>query len=113
VPDVNHAARWYVDVLNLQVVHQFRDKLVIVGGSDGCQLGLEWGKPVSEPDRIHFIFRVEDVDDLCRRLQARTDVKILFPPADQPYGHRVMSISDPVGHTVELYTPLAGERPYD
>jgi catechol 2,3-dioxygenase-like lactoylglutathione lyase family enzyme len=113
---VGHVASvkdWYCDILELAVVFELPEQLVILTSKGNCQLGLEAGPPVSEPERVHLIFRVDDVDAVYESLSGRHDVKLRYPPTDQPYGHRVMAIQDPVGHTVELYTPLPGERAYD
>ena len=62
VEDPRGLAQWYVRVLGLHVVHEFRDKLVIVGGVDGCQLGFEQGQPIGRPENLHLILRVADID---------------------------------------------------
>ena len=113
VGDVDSVRNWYVANLGLSVVHEVPGQLIILGNEGDCQLGLEAGVPVSEPERVHLIFRVSDVDSQYAKLVDRVDVDVVQPPEDQPYGHRVAVIRDPAGHTVELYTPLSGERPYD
>ncbi len=112
VPDVEKVAKWYRTTLGLHEVYRFEEKLIILGSQGDCQLGLEVGPALGSPERLHLIFRVEDVDATLARLRSR-NVEIDGGPEDQPYGHRVMWLKDPVGHTVELYTPLDGDRPYD
>ncbi len=65
VPDVEEARDWYVTTLGLSVVYELPGTLVILGNEGDCQVGLEAGPPVSEPERVHLIFRVPDVDTLC------------------------------------------------
>ena len=113
VGDVQSVCEWYSSVLGLETIYANGDQLAILGNRGDCQLGLEAGPPVSEPERIHLIFRVPDVDALYEELRLNGAVEHITPPADQPYGHRVFAVRDPIGHTVELYTPLEGHRPYD
>ena len=113
VGDVDAARDWYVKHLGLSVVHELPGTLVILGGDGDCQIGLEAGEPVSDPERVHLIFRVPDVDAKFAELSGRDGVRIVRPPEDEVYGHRVAIVRDVAGHTVELYTPLAGDRPHD
>lgn len=113
VGDVDAARDWYVTNLGLSIVHELPGTLAILGDESHCQIGLEAGQPVSEPERVHLIFRVPDVDSKYADLKGREGVGVVRPPEDEPYGHRVAIFRDLVGHTVELYTPLEGNRPYD
>lgn len=113
IGDVDAGRDWYVTNLGLSLVHELPGTLVILADEGDCQLGLEAGEPVSEPERVHLIFRVPDVDSQYAKLASRDGVDAVRPPQDEPYGHRVAIVRDLVGHTVELYTPLEGTRPYD
>ncbi len=110
VPDVSSLADWYKSHFGLEEIYRFEDKLTILGNAGDCQIGFEAGEAVGHPERIHLIFRVPDVDEWHGKLRGELEIG---EPVDQPYGHRVMWMQDPVGHTIELYTPLDGDRAYD
>ena len=112
VGDVNAARDWYTGVLGMQVIYERPNTLVVLAADGECQLGLEAKPTVSEPDRISLIFRVPDVDAATEKVRA-AGVTILREPTDEPYGHRVAIFRDNVGHTINIYTPLPGDRPYD
>ena len=111
--NVDTARDWYLRNLGLSLVHEVPGKLAILSGKGDCQLGLEAGEPVSEPERVHLIFRVDDVDSVYAELARGGEVQVVRPPESEPYGHRVAIVRDPVGHTIELYTPFGEARDYD
>ena len=113
VSDIDVVSDWYRAHLGFTTMHEVPGHLYILEHSDGeCLIGFERGAPLEPASSVHLILRVGDVDALHGELSAN-GVEIDFPPTDQPYGHRVMAVFDPAGHTVELYTPLDGERPWD
>ena len=113
VTNIDAVTKWYQDHLGFTIMHQVPGHLNILEHPDGeCLLGFEAGVTAEPASSVHLILRVDDVDALHDRLTG-DGVAIDFPPTDQPYGHRVMAVFDPAGHTVELYTPLPGERPWD
>jgi catechol 2,3-dioxygenase-like lactoylglutathione lyase family enzyme len=59
---------------------------------------------VGEPSggaRFQLTLRVDDVDELCRRLIA-LGVQLLNGPMDRPWGPRTASFQDPAGHIWEI-----------
>ncbi len=105
IGDLDPILGWYVDTIGLQTTHRHRDKLAMIRGSGDCLIGLEAGSPVSEPERIHLIFEVANVDQTYEDL-VRRGVVFVRRPENEPYGHRVAILRDPVGHTLELFTPI-------
>ena len=57
--------------------------------------------PAKEPQ---LYFMVKDVDRAYASLSAK-GVMFEGPPADMPWGHRVVRTTDPEGRTVLLATP--------
>ncbi|MGH7765165.1 MAG: VOC family protein [Candidatus Dormibacteraceae bacterium] len=56
--------------------------------------------------RSQFTIRVDDVDAMCRDLQAR-GIELLNGPMDRPWGVRTASFQDPAGHIWEIGQPVA------
>ena len=52
---------------------------------------------------VWFSVRVEDVDSFVKHA-AEAGMKIVRPPADQFYGHRDATLTDPFGYTWAVYT---------
>ncbi len=67
------------------------------------------GDSIEHPERLQMHFEVGDVDAEYDRLK-RLGVEFDEPPEDQPWGWRHAYTHDPVGHTVELCTPLADAK---
>ncbi|MEM7365757.1 MAG: VOC family protein [Pseudomonadota bacterium] len=113
VVDIETLAEWYRTHLGFKTVHQVAGHLIILSHADSeCMIGFESGVPLEPASSVHMIFRVGNVDETYQRL-ITDNVPCSMPPTGQPYGHRVMVTSDPAGHTIELYTPLDGDRPWD
>jgi catechol 2,3-dioxygenase-like lactoylglutathione lyase family enzyme len=53
-------------------------------------------------------FEVEDIAATYERLRADEEAYdwVRSPPADMPWGTRIVVLRDPDGHLVELYAPL-------
>jgi predicted enzyme related to lactoylglutathione lyase len=63
--------------------------------------GMGESSPAKEPT---LYFMVKDVDRAYEALSAK-GVMFEGPPADMPWGHRVVRTADPEGRTVMLATP--------
>lgn len=104
-PDIRAVKEWYVKHLGLMATFELGSKLVILSTNGMSQLGFEQGPPVSEPERVDLIFEVPDVD-VAYRTMFSAGVPFVRPPVDEPYGHRVAILNDPVGHKVEIFAPI-------
>lgn len=104
-PDIRAVKEWYVKHLGLRATFELGSKLVMLSTNGMSQLGFEQGPPDAEPERIDLIFEVPDVD-AAYRIMLGAGVSFVRPPVDEPYGHRVAILKDPVGHKVEIFTPI-------
>jgi catechol 2,3-dioxygenase-like lactoylglutathione lyase family enzyme len=105
VSDVERAARFYRDRLELEEVYE----------SDG-RLGLQCGSirvllhPAEEgargPSNVELYFQVDDVDDAVSRLRSQ-GVGVLLEPTDEPWGERNAGVLDPDGYPIYLTQSLA------
>lgn len=95
---------WYLQVIGLSVVWE-SDDFVLLAGENGARPGLHTGTPLSEPGKVQLHFKVidADVDEVYTRLKNQ-GVIFLQGPTDTPWGYRVASLYDPIGHMVELYS---------
>lgn len=56
---------------------------------------------------LQLAFRVPpERVDACAEELASAGVPILFPPTDQPWGHRTMFFRDPDGNALEIYADI-------
>jgi uncharacterized glyoxalase superfamily protein PhnB len=63
-----------------------------------------------QPMPVMFMVYVDDVDGWFERARD-AGAKVLFPPATQPYGHRVGAIEDSAGNQWYLAKPLPQAQP--
>ena len=112
--DVRRALGFYRDLLGFKLVDEFRHEGIPVyarlraPGGD-CTIALHLAGPgtplASEGVRLYF--EIRDVDDFCRRLQAR-GFYITQMPRMMPWGWRHAYLNDPDGHEISIY--WAGEN---
>lgn len=106
--DIDAVKRFYVELLGFQNHEhdpQFNYLWVQTGGTSSLGFmppmqGMGEASPPKEPT-LYFI--VEDVDRAYATLSAR-GVMFEGPPADMPWGHRVVRTIDPEGRPVMLAT---------
>jgi predicted enzyme related to lactoylglutathione lyase len=106
--DIDAVKRFYVELLgfkNHEHDPQFNYLWVQTGGTSSLGFmppmqGMGEASPPKEPT-LYFI--VEDVDRAYAALSAR-GVMFEGPPADMPWGHRVVRTIDPEGRPVMLAT---------
>lgn len=106
--DIDAVKRFYVELLgfkNHEHDPQFNYLWVQTGGSSSLGFmppmqGMGEASPPKEPT-LYFI--VDDVDRAYAALSAR-GVMFEGPPADMPWGHRVVRTIDPEGRPVMLAT---------
>lgn len=110
VEDLDEASRFYGEVFGLTVAHEDDDSVVFDFGNTLVNLlkteaAAELVSPavVGYPEsvRAEFTIEVDDVDALCRELEAR-GVELLNGPMDRPWGLRTASFRDPAGHVWEV-----------
>ena len=90
VGDISLVRDWYVDVVGLHMEHEAEEQIAILGGEDGCRLGLESGPPVSEPGNIDFLFQVANVDTTFKGLSSR-GVEFWRGPTDEAMANATRS----------------------
>jgi catechol 2,3-dioxygenase-like lactoylglutathione lyase family enzyme len=100
---------WYTKHLGLEVLGSRKvgdGESQALGTSDrGMAIILLPGDPLEHPKRLQIHFHVTNVDVEYKRLQDE-GVKFDEPPEDKPRGWRHAYTRDPLGHTVEICSPL-------
>jgi len=112
--DVQRALGFYHDLLGFKLVDEFRHegkpvyaRLRAPGGDGTIALHLAGpGTPLAS-DGVRLYFEIREVDDFCRKLQAK-GFYITQMPRMMPWGWRHAYLNDPDGHEISLY--WAGEN---
>ena len=112
--DVQRALGFYRDLLGFKLVDEFRHegkpvyaRLRAPGGDGTIALHLAGpGTPLAS-DGVRLYFEIREVDDFCRKLQAK-GFYITQMPRMMPWGWRHAYLNDPDGHEISLY--WAGEN---
>jgi len=112
--DVRRALGFYRDLLGFKLVDEFRHegmpvyaRLRAPGGDGTIALHLAGpGVPLAS-DGVRLYFEVREVDDFCRKLQAK-GFYITKMPRMMPWGWRHAYLNDPDGHEISIY--WAGEN---
>ena len=102
VGDIPPVRDWYVRVFDLTVEHETEGQIAVLAADGECRVCLESGPPVSEPNRVDLLFRVDNVDTTYQRLIEK-GIKFWRGPTDERYGQRNAILFDPVGHKVEFF----------
>ena len=93
---------FYGDLLGMDVVMDHG--WIVTFASKGCMappqisLATEGGSGTPVPD---ISIEVDDVDEVCRRVQA-AGVSIEYGPVDEPWGVRRFYVRDPFGRLVNI-----------
>jgi pilus assembly protein CpaE len=98
VEDIKTVSNWYVVRLGLAVVSQ-DDNSVTLAGQGGAALELRKGKPLDDPSRVSLAFHIEDFEVVYKRMG---EGKLKRPKKVK--GRSVVSMTDPAGHTVEIFS---------
>lgn len=106
--DIDAVKRFYVELLgfeNHEHDPQFNYLWVQTGGTSsiGFMPPMQGMGEVPPPREPTLYFIVEDVDRAYATLSAR-GVMFEGPPADMPWGHRVVRTTDPEGRPIMLAT---------
>lgn len=112
--DVRRALGFYRDLLGFKLVDEFRHgdipvyaRLRAPGGDGTIALHLAGpGTPLAS-DGVRLYFEIREVDDFCRKLQAK-GFYITQMPRMMPWGWRHAYLNDPDGHEISIY--WAGEN---
>ncbi|HMS00559.1 MAG TPA: VOC family protein [Anaerolineales bacterium] len=109
--DLPAAKHFYQQVFELPVFFEDKDSCVFKFGNTLVNLlKATEVKELIEPanvasrdsgSRFVFTIEVEDVDAMCKELEAR-GVKLLNGPMDRPWGVRTASFMDPSGYIWEF-----------
>lgn len=100
--DVSLLRDWYQHHLELTPDWDTQ-AFVRLSGDDGAALGIHRGTPLSNPELVQLHFEVQDIDATYDQL--KQSLTFQGPPKQTNWGSRVITTHDPVGHTIELYTP--------
>lgn len=114
VKDVQRALDFYCQLLGFRQVDEFRYEgkpvyaRLRAPGGDGT-IALHQAGPGASvtSEGVRLYFEVRDLDDFCRKLQAK-GFYITQMPRMMPWGWRHAYLNDPDGHEISLY--WAGEN---
>lgn len=111
VEDLPTSKGFYLQAFGLPVMFEDKDSCVLKFGNTLVNLLksteakelIEPAKVASRDSGSCFVFtiEVEDVDAMCKELEAR-GVKLLNGPMDRPWGPRTASFMDPSGYIWEI-----------
>jgi catechol 2,3-dioxygenase-like lactoylglutathione lyase family enzyme len=104
VTDIDHALRFYRDVLGFVVAFTNGDPVsfaVIKQGDAQLHLGVQPGKAGS----MHAHLMVDDLDGIHNALR-QAGIPIRQPPTIQPWGLRDLVVADPDGNSFEIAEPV-------
>lgn len=77
-----------------------------IGGQDGPEISFiqpQEGMPVFGGSGVMLNFKVDDVDSEHERL-VKSELEIMMPIEDHPWGDRGFSVADPIGNSVYIYS---------
>ncbi len=103
--------KFYTDILGFQLFrHDPKLNYLYVRTASGASLGFMPPNPGMLGEQPHpkeptLYFMVEDVDRVYAKLVAK-GVGFFGPPEEMPWGHRVITTTDPEGRTVMLASEI-------
>jgi predicted enzyme related to lactoylglutathione lyase len=107
--------KFYGEILELPTEHRDMDGLdyLVVRTSSSSSLGFLPPHPAmgggdAAPREPGLYFMVPDVDKAYHHLVAK-GVRFPRPPQTMPWGHRVLTTTDPEGRTIMLASEVEGE----
>jgi lactoylglutathione lyase len=111
--DMAAMRRFYGTVLGFPVLHELGPRWIAYRvGSTTLALterGLLFNDPAPSSGALslQLAFRVAPkLVDACAEELAAAGVPIVFPPTDQPFGHRTLFFRDPDGNVLEIYADI-------
>lgn len=109
VADMQRSLGFYRDLLGFRLDYGFPSEEAPQYAAlaiDGGKLGLGFAEePVQSGSTAIWLY-TDDVDAAVAELEA-AGVPVVAPPADQPWGERVASVTDPDGYVVHLGAPAS------
>ena len=112
--DVERSIRFYCDLLGFEVVYRWPaegdvefaflrlDPLGIGIAAHSAPGELLGRSPVrGSPPRFELCIYADDVDRAASELSAG-GARLLVPPADQPWGERLLYVEDPDGNPIQV-----------
>ena len=108
---LDQVKKFYTDILGFQLFHHDSPlNYLYVRTTSGSSLGFMPPHPAMfgeqpPPKEPTLYFMVEDVDRVYTKLVAK-GVGFHGPPQEMPWGHRVITTSDPEGRTVMLASEI-------
>jgi lactoylglutathione lyase len=109
VRDVQRSLGFYRDLLGFEVIYCFpseSDPQYVALTIDGGKLALGRSEEEVQSASAAIWLYTDDVDEAMAPLR-EAGVRVVAEPADQPWGERLASVSDPDGFTVHIGAPSA------
>jgi len=108
VKDMERARRFYIDVMGLEVTHDFGANVGLTGGI-ALQTSETWEMFIRKKDEdIRFnnnatelCFETDDIDAFVKKIDP-LKVPLVHPLIEQPWGQRAIRFYDPDGHMIEM-----------
>ncbi|HSU53716.1 MAG TPA: VOC family protein [Candidatus Dormibacteraeota bacterium] len=112
ITEVERSCRFFRDVLRLEQIARpafsFPGAWFRLGSTQELHLIADYGPPFSPTTRNnHFALRVDDIERWQEHL--RSVGADFAPKKRRPDGAWQVFVTDPDGHTIELFTPPEGE----
>lgn len=111
VEDLERSLDFYTKVLGLQLKHRAEAFAQLETGETrlalftreamSTTLGMTLKPPAADAPGFELGFKVDDVDEAFRELQASGAPEVIAP-TDRPWGQRTAYVRDPDGHLIEL-----------
>jgi len=113
VADMARSRRFYTQLLDLEVEHDFGANLSFYGGLS-LQTAESWRGFLGLPEGgvrfggsdAELYFDCGDLDAFVRRLEAWPGLQWVHPLKQHDWGQRVVRFRDPDGHIIEVGEPM-------
>ncbi len=109
VDDINASRRFYENVLNQKVKHDFGENIAFEGGfsihlkSHFFELlDLSPDKITKKSNNSELYFEEDDLDTIIEKLKEDDSVEFIHGIKEQPWGQRVIRFYDPDMHIIEV-----------